>query len=310
MPAGAFDYDQAFDRNLGWLTAEEQTRLKQSTVAIAGLGGAGGFQAQALARLGITRFKFADPDVFELTNLNRQIGATHASLGKPKAAVLRDMVLSINPEAEIELFPEGVHEKNIASFLEGSNLVIDGIDFFALEAKLLLFRKSREKGLTVISSCPLGFGASLLIFSPQGMTFEDYFDFKPEMPEEEKNFTFAFGLSPTPLCLSYMNERASELGSRRASSVSPGLMLVGAITGTEAVKCLTGKRKPSFVPTIYQTDLMTQKTVIRTYPHGMRSPLMRLKKWIILKFFLPSQKKATSQTPSSVKVKNETAGAL
>ncbi len=309
MPAGVFDYDQAFDRNLGWLTNEEQAKLRQSTVAIAGLGGAGGFQAQALARLGITRFKFADPDVFELTNLNRQIGATHDSLGKSKVAVLRDMVLSINPEADVELFPEGVHEKNISSFLDGSDLVIDGIDFFALEAKLLLFRKSREKGLTVITSCPLGFGASLLVFSPQGMTFEEYFDFRPGLSEEDKNFAFAFGLSPTPLCLSYMNSRASELGSRRASSVSPGLMLVGAITGTEAVKHLTGKRKTAFAPTVYQTDLMTQKTVIRTYPQGMRSPLMRLKKWIVLKFFLPSRKKTVSQA-ASIKTKKEVEAAL
>lgn len=304
MPAAKFDYNQAFDRNLGWLTLEEQAKLRQSTVAIAGLGGAGGFQAQALVRLGITRFKFADPDVFELTNLNRQIGATRESIGQSKVQTLRDMVLSINPEAEIELYPEGIHEGNINAFLTGADLVIDGIDFFALDAKLLLFRKSREKGLPVISSCPLGFGASLLIFSPQGMTFEDYFDFAAEMREEDRSFAFAFGLSPTPLCLSYMNERASELGSRRASSVSPGLMLVGAITGTEAVKLLTGKKKTCFVPTVYQTDLMTQKTVIRTYAQGMRSPLMRLKKWIILKFFLPSQKKPATQA-GSVKVKQE-----
>lgn len=304
MPVAKFDYDQAFDRNLGWLTPEEQAKLRQSTVAIAGLGGAGGFQAQALARLGITRFKFADPDVFELTNLNRQIGATRESIGQSKVQTLRDMVLSINPEAEIELYPEGIHAGNIDAFLTGADLVIDGIDFFALDAKLLLFRKSKAKGLVTITSCPLGFGASLIIFSPEGMSFEEYFGFRPGMNEEEKNFTFAFGLSPTPLCLSYMNERASELGSRRASSVSPGLMLVGAITGAEAVKCLTGKKPVAFAPTVYQTDLMIQKTVRRTYSGGMGSPWMRLKKWIVLKFFLPSRKKTAPQA-DSVKVKQE-----
>lgn len=291
MPAAKFDYDQAFDRNLGWLTPEEQGKLRHATVAIAGLGGAGGFQAQALARLGVTRFKFADPDVFELTNLNRQVGATQESLGQSKVQVLREMILSINPDAEIELFPEGIHEGNVDAFLAGADLVIDGIDFFALDAKLLLFRKSRSKGLITITSCPLGFGASLILFSPQGMSFEEYFGFRPDMDDEEKNFTFAFGLSPTPLCLSYMNERASELGGRRASSVSPGLMLVGAITGTEAVKCLTGKKPVTFAPTVYQTDLMTHKTVKKTYPGGMGSPLMRFKKWVVLRFFLPARKK-------------------
>lgn len=292
MPTNSFNYDEAFDRNLGWLTQAEQDKLRRSTVAIAGLGGAGGFQAQALARLGITRFKFADPDVFELTNLNRQIGATRDSLGQSKVEVLKSMILGINPEAVIELYPEGIHEGNIDAFLKGADLVIDGIDFFALDAKLLLFRRSRAQGLVTLTSCPLGFGASLIIFSPSGMTFEDYFGFRESMSDEERNFGFAFGLSPTPLCLSYMNERASELGSRRASSVSPGLMLVGAITGTEAVKHLTGKKPVAFAPAVYQIDLMTQRAVKKIYPGGMGNPWMRFKKWLILKFFLPARKKS------------------
>ena len=64
MTAKTFQYTKAFERNIGWLTSQEQEKLRTSRVGIAGLGGAGGFQAQALARLGVGKFKIADPDVF------------------------------------------------------------------------------------------------------------------------------------------------------------------------------------------------------------------------------------------------------
>ncbi|HTL48008.1 MAG TPA: ThiF family adenylyltransferase [Verrucomicrobiae bacterium] len=297
MQVPDFNYDQAFDRNLGWLTPEEQAKLRRSCVAIAGVGGAGGFQAQALARLGIGSFKIADPDHFELTNFNRQIGASCGTLGQSKTEVTRDMILSINPTAKIEMFPKGIDAGNIDAFLEGVDLVLDGIDFYALEAKLLLFKASREKGIAAITSCPLGFGASLMVFQSGGMSFEDYLDLRPEMTPEDRQFALAFGLSPTPLCLRYMNNRASDLSSGRAASVVPGLMLVGALAASEAVKCLTGKGKVLSAPHVYQTDLLTQKTVRKYYPGGMKHPLMKLKKGIILKFFLP-RKKAASETAS------------
>lgn len=294
-----FEYARAFDRNLGWLTPEEQERLRTSCVAIAGLGGAGGFQAQALVRLGVSAFKLADPDTFEMTNFNRQIGASCETLGRPKVEVIREMILAINPEARVEVFPSGIDESNIAAFLQGANLVIDGIDFFALPVKQLLFARSRALGLTTITSCPLGFGASLMTFTPSGMSFEDYFDLAPDMREEDKRFALAFGLSPAPLCLSYMNEKASELGTGRAASVAPGLMLVGALTAAEAVKCLTGKGAVQAAPHVFQVDLLTRRTARKYYAGGMKHPFMRLKKWIVVTFLLPRKKKSKTEDKTS-----------
>ena len=166
MSLDSFDYETAFDRNIGWLTRAEQEKLRNSCVAIAGLGGAGGVQAQALTRLGVQSFKIADPDTFELTNFNRQIGAGHKTLGKSKVEVVKDMILDINPNAQIEVYPAGIDEKNIKSFLEGCDLVLDGVDFYALEAKILLFETAQQMQLATLTSCPLGFGASLLFFTP------------------------------------------------------------------------------------------------------------------------------------------------
>ncbi len=278
-----FNYDQAFDRNLGWLTSEEQTKLKNSCIAIAGLGGAGGFQAQALARLGVGHFKIADLDRFELSNINRQIGATVDTLGESKVSVIRDMILAINPQAKVQVFEEGITTQSIDGFLDSVQLGLDGIDFFAQNTKFLFFKKCREKKIPALTSCPLGFGASLIIFSPDGMKYEDYFDIHESMSEKEKRIISTLGLSPTPLCFSYMDKKAIDLNGQRASSVSPALILTASFSATEAVKILTGKYKVDYCPHVYQIDLLTHQVRKKYYPFGMKSPLQRFKRWLFLK---------------------------
>lgn len=282
----SFQYETAFDRNIGWLTTTEQQQLKKSSVAIVGLGGTGGYQAQVLARLGVGQFKIVDPDQFEWTNINRQIGATAETIGRFKADVIGSMVQSINPEAKIDIIREPFCEANAVSILQNVQLAIDGIDFFAIDAKMKLFSMSRQMGLTALTSAPLGFGASLLIFNAASMDPYEYFDIRPEMTEKEKGLALAFGLSPNPLCLRYLKPEAINLDGQRASSVCPGLMLTGAVTGAEAVKILTGKGAFYTAPFVYQIDVFTQKMSRRRYPLGMRGPWMRLKKSLIKKILL------------------------
>lgn len=96
----SFDYGRAFSRNIGWVTEAEQQKLRESRVAIAGLGGVGGAHLLTLARLGVSKFNIADFDEFGLHNFNRQVGAFMSTVDRPKADVLAEMVLEINPEAE------------------------------------------------------------------------------------------------------------------------------------------------------------------------------------------------------------------
>ena len=131
----AFDYDIAFQRNLGFLTKTEQAKLKKSRVAIAGLGGTGGAQVHALSRLGIGAFNLADPDIFELANFNRQLGANMDTLGRSKAVVMQELVYSINPEADVQLFDTGINRENIAQFLDGVDVVVDSLDFYCFEER-------------------------------------------------------------------------------------------------------------------------------------------------------------------------------
>lgn len=277
------DASHAFSRNLGWITHREQAKLKESCVAVAGLGGAGGLTAVTLARLGVGSFKLADPELFEVTDINRQTGASWNTAGLRKTEVIRRMILGINPEASVETFPQGVTLENITSFLEGANLAVDGIDLFKPRAKLLFFKASREKKIFAITSCPLGFGASLLVFSPDGMSWEDYMGISPDMDDRELVLRSLFGLSPSVLALTYAGPEVLDLERLRGSTVAPALTLVASLAATEAVKILTGKGEIRFAPHVFQIDLINQKAVRKYYPFGMKSFAQRMKKVLIMK---------------------------
>lgn len=95
---GNFDYFEAFSRNLGWVTEEEQAALRSKRVAIAGMGGVGGVYLITLARLGVQHFHIADFDHFELQNFNRQYGANITSIGKSKTETMAQYSKEINPD--------------------------------------------------------------------------------------------------------------------------------------------------------------------------------------------------------------------
>src|SRR5262249_45278841 len=150
--------------------------LRESRIAIAGLGGVGGVHLATLARLGIGSFHIADPDRFEPVNFNRQHGATVNVLGRRKATVMEREARAINPDLDLHVFPEAVTPSNVAAFLDGADVLVDGIDFFALESRRLLFREARRRGIWAVTAGPLGFSTAWLVFDPKGMSFDDYFD--------------------------------------------------------------------------------------------------------------------------------------
>jgi molybdopterin/thiamine biosynthesis adenylyltransferase len=276
-----YDYFMAFSRNLGFLSHEEQTRLKNARVAIAGLGGTGGAQVHALARMGIGRFHLADPDTFELVNFNRQSGATVPNIGRLKTEVARETILAINPEAEIHTFESGIGVGNIATFLEGVDVVVDSLDFYCFEERFLLYGRARQKSLWVLTAPPLGFGFTLLMFDPKGMKFEDYFGFHPDMTERQRVVALIAGIAPKPFMLKYLDRSRPDFEGRRLPSVGAAPFMIAGVMAAEVTRILTGKGRPMAVPTIYQFDALLRRFRRRTYRFGMRSPIQRLKRTIL-----------------------------
>jgi tRNA threonylcarbamoyladenosine dehydratase len=161
----AFSPAEAFERNLGLVTKDEQQKLAGCLVAIAGCGGVGGAHAYTLARLGIGRFRLTDPDTFSLANFNRQIGATMDTIGRNKAVVTAEMIRAINPQASVEIVEGGITADNATDFVRGTHAVVDGVDFFAIEARRRLFAAAWQWGAPALTAAPLGFSGTVHVFA-------------------------------------------------------------------------------------------------------------------------------------------------
>ncbi|TQE98776.1 MAG: ThiF family adenylyltransferase [Spiribacter salinus] len=270
-----FDYLTAFSRNIGWVTREEQARLRNARVAIAGLGGVGGSHALTLARLGVGAFAAADPDTFGLENFNRQAGASMASIGYGKLAVIREQLGSINPEVQVDGIEGAVAEDNVDEFLAGADLYVDGLDFFALEARRLVFAACAERGIPAITAAPLGMGVAFLAFLPGHMTFEEYFRMEGQSREEQL-LRFLVGLSPAMLQTSYLVEPSTvRLKDQKGPSTAMGCELCAGVAATEALKILLGRGPVRAAPKGLHFDAYLQRYAKTWRPGGNRNPVQR-----------------------------------
>ena len=144
-----------FSRTELLLGKEAMKILSRAHVAVFGVGGVGGYVVEALVRSGISHIDIIDNDTVSLTNINRQIIASHATLGRSKVDVMKERILDINPDAEVKAFkcfylPE---TRNLFDFSE-YDYVIDAVD--TVTAKIQLILQAKEAGVPVISSMGAG----------------------------------------------------------------------------------------------------------------------------------------------------------
>jgi molybdopterin/thiamine biosynthesis adenylyltransferase len=272
----AFDYHTAFSRNIGWVTPAEQERLRQSQVAIAGMGGVGGSHLLTLTRLGVGRFHLADFDSFAIENFNRQAGANMNTVDRPKLDTLCEMALAINPELQIQRFPEGVKPDQAAAFLDGCDLYLDGLDFFALQARRSVFAACERLRLPAVTAAPLGMGSALLNFLPGKMGFEDFFQLQ-DASEYQQYLRFLVGLAPARAHARYLvlPERI-DLVAKRGPSTPMGCELCAGFAATQVLKLLLGRGQVLAAPRGLQFDAYENRLHRTWRPGGNRHPLQRL----------------------------------
>lgn len=279
-----FKYEQAFARNLGWISVNEQNILKNKVVCIAGVGGVGGQYAEVLARLGVCRFRLADFDVFEIQNFNRQNGSGVSTLGLKKIEVIRNLIIDINPLAQIELFEEGLNNENISKFLDGATVYLDGLDFFVLDIRQLIFNECRKNNVTAITIAPVGMGASAIIFNSESMSFEDYFGLNRSHSVEEKAVRFLVGLTPSLIQAKYLVDRSkSNFKERKAPSLSIGPYLCAGIMGAQVLKILLNRKNLKTAPWSLHFDSYLNVYKKKYVFWGYRNPLQILKFYLLKK---------------------------
>ena len=150
--------DDIFDRTRGVLGDEALEKLKNVRVAVFGIGGVGGYVAEALARSGVGHLDLVDKDVVSVTNINRQLVALHSTVGRRKTEVMRERIADINPnckvtEHNIFYLPENADEFDLSRY----DFIVDAID--TVSAKLEL--ATRAASLSVPFICCLGTGNKL-----------------------------------------------------------------------------------------------------------------------------------------------------
>ncbi len=278
-----FDYQEAFSRNIGWVTEDEQNILKNKRVAIAGVGGVGGVHLLTLTRLGIGNFKISDLDIFEVGNFNRQAGAYMKSVGRPKAEVMAEMAKGINPSMECEVYPDGIDMDNVNSFLDGVDLYIDGLDFFVLDVRRAVFKECWRRGIPAITAAPLGMGTALLCFIPGQMSFEEYFRMEGH-DADERQLRFLLGLSPAMLQMGYLADPSRiDLEGKKGPSTPMACEMCAGVAATNALKVLLNRGDVIAAPRGLHFDAYKNKMKVTWRPGGNDNPIQKLALYIARK---------------------------
>ncbi len=252
------EQDKVFSRNLGLISKEEQQKLRKTTILIAGVGGDGGLLSERLVRFGIGRIILADPDYFDISNLNRQYAANINTVGKNKAEAVGAELRLINPKIEVNIITEGITEDNVIGLVELADVIIDEIEFSLPQISVMLHSAARKQGKHIFMGANIGWGSSLFCFSPDGFTFEEFFNF------ESANNTIDT-LAYFPAKPSYISDEVLEeilAGNIPVPGVASSVALVAAVLSNDIILFITGKRKPILAPQFRFIDLFDYTTSI------------------------------------------------
>lgn len=240
----AFSYEEFTTRNIGFVTEAEQQRLRDARILVCGVGGMGGACLQALARMGVGGFALADFDVFEVSNMNRQVFASLATVGVGKVEATVAQLRQVNPALQIETLGEDWPGR-LDDLLARYPIVVNGMDDMA--AGIALYRKAREHGATVIDAytAPLPSVTVVRPHDPRPETRLGYptagMDWQALTPEirqaclgKELEYVMVHSSSVRHVDLSIAKDLLS--GKRKRMSFAPMVITTGNLMAFEAAK--------------------------------------------------------------------------
>ena len=158
-----------YDRNMTALSVEECEALGTKHVTVVGCGGLGGLVIEALARIGTGHLRVIDGDVFEESNLNRQLLCTEADLGREKALVAAERVQAINSEIDVEPIVAYLGEDNAAELLADADCIVDCLD--NLEARFWMAHACQQLGIPVVYGAIAGWFGQVCTVYPGDPSF-------------------------------------------------------------------------------------------------------------------------------------------
>ena len=234
----------------------EIEKVRNTTFAIAGLGGVGAITAELLARWGVKRFRLLDKDRYDHSNLNRQLFATSETIGRLKVEVAAERIKKINPFAEIDMVvPERTTNENVPKFVEGAGMVIQMTDH---PSSLLLYEYAREFKVPLINGYSTITGCRVMVY-----------DFRKSdclhWIENLKNKVKWKGQKPiTEMTPSELDRFDKKWVHPTAASLNFVTNAVGCLTISEAIKLITERGRNAHYPKQIDFDMFDLKFKIRS----------------------------------------------
>ena len=204
--------DPRYARNIPALTEEECRLLRTKRVLVVGCGGLGGYIADMLARIGVGSLRLVDGDVFEVTNLNRQLLSEVPLLGREKAQVAAERVARVNPDVTAEAMVTFLTEENAAELLQGCDIAVDALD--NIPSRRILSAACEESGIPYVYGAIQGWIAQAAVSLPGDGLIRKLFPEEVRIRDKSVlSFTPALCASmQTALCVKLLTGRPVETG--------------------------------------------------------------------------------------------------
>lgn len=239
-------YKEFTGRNIGLLTEEQQESLRNSTIAVFGMGGVGSPAFEVLVRAGIGRFKIVDKDEYDASNMNRQIFAFTDTIGKTKVDVAEEFAGKINPDIHVDCYTE-VNQENIETILAGVDVIVLAID--ELRPCLIISRAARKMDIPLAEGWALPYG-NVRVISSETPELEDAYGLATkgkaidEFTDEQlaqMNVELLFGLGKIEGITDFYSDEAIEkIAQGHITSFAPMAWLTAVLLANEALKVILG----------------------------------------------------------------------
>ena len=230
-------YNQMISRQIEVFTPEEQETLRNSPVTVMGCGGLGGTIIEQLVRSGFENLTIIDQDVFDETNLNRQVRSNLDSIGKSKVETTIEAMEKINPNVNIKGYDLTVTPENAEEIFEGTKVLIDAVD--NVYTRVMISRIARKLGIIFVHAAVDKTMGQLSVFTPDSVSYEEIFKLKSfgkELDDEVKEYLLSLSV-----------KKPQVLG------ITPAIF--GSLEVNETIKILLDKQEVVLAPNVLIWDI-------------------------------------------------------
>lgn len=230
-------YQNMISRQKEIFSEEEQEILRTTPIVIIGCGGLGGTIIEQFVRAGFEELTIVDQDVFDETNLNRQVRSNLGTVGKSKVKITKSAMEQINPNINITDYDLIIDEKNISKILKGNKILVDAVD--NVYTRVLISREAKQQGMVFVHSAVEKTMGQLSVFEPKSVSYEELFRLKSvdkALDDDVKNYL-----------LSISAKKPQVLG------VTPSIF--GSLQVNETIKYILNKKDVVLAPKVLMWDL-------------------------------------------------------